>query len=133
MSPRAGAPCAHAIISANKILAREGGVIAVCPPLDQLAVDLGPAVAALVVRAEGVAERSRRGREKGRGEGPRRTLGEEGDARLESVGEPGRGRRYGPGRVLLAYVPVVVLPVRLFCVAQVAAGVRGLCGVEGGC
>lgn len=132
MSPWAGAPCAHAVISTDEVLARERGIVPVSPPLDQLAVDLGPAVAALVVRAERVAEGARGRGEEGRWEGPRRALGEEGDARLESVGESGRGRRDGPGLVLLAYVPVVVLPIGSLCGLQAAVGVRGLCGIKGG-
>lgn len=111
MAPRAGTPRAHAVVGTHEVLAGEGGIVPVRPTLDQLAVDFGPAVAALVVRAKRVAERSRGRREEGRREGPRRALGEEGDARLEAVGEPRWGRRDGPGFVLFAYVPVVVLPI----------------------
>lgn len=111
MTPRTGTPRAHAVVGTNEVLAGEGSIVPVRPPLDQLAVDLGPAVAALVVRTERVAEGARGRREEGRRERPRRALGEEGDARLEAVGEPRWGRRDGPGLVLFAYVPVVVLPI----------------------
>jgi hypothetical protein len=133
MSPGTGAPRTDAVISTDEILAREGGIVAVGPTLDQLAVYLGPPIAALVVGAERVAEGARGRREEWRGEGPRGALGEEGDARLEAVGQPGRWRRYGPGLVLFAYIPVVVLTGGSLCVLLAAASVRCVCGTEGGC
>lgn len=110
MAPGPRAPCAHAVVGADEIVAREGGVVAVGPTFDQLPVDLGTAVAAAVVGAERVAEGARGRGEEGRRKGPRGTLGEEGDARLELVGEPRQGGD-GAVPVLLACVPGVILAV----------------------
>lgn len=88
MASRSSAPRAHAVIGADKVIARKHSVIAIGQTLDQAAADVGAApVPAAVVGAERVAEGARRRGEKGRREGARGALREEGDARVEAEGE----------------------------------------------
>lgn len=88
MAPRSRTPRAHAVISADEVVAREHGVIAVGIPLYQVAIDIRPAsVPAPVVCAERVAERTRRRGEIRRGKRARGALRKEGDAGVEAEGE----------------------------------------------
>ena len=94
MSSRPRAPGADPIISAYEVLARKDRIVSIRHPLYQPSVyERRPSVAAVVVRAERVAERARRRGKEGRREGSRGTLGEERDAGLESEREPRKRRR----------------------------------------
>ena len=94
MPPGPCAPGPDAVVGADKVVAREHGIVPVGHALDEPPVDKRrPLVRPVVGRAQGIAEGTRRRRQERRRERARGALREERDARLESERELWERRR----------------------------------------